>query len=232
MGAVPCRTLFVIGVVLSGSVCYGGLMESFDPRNWWAVLLGQVVIAIGAAIGGIFTNLLRQEALGLSMGFFAIVLLLLIEGGTAFSHTLPSLVLNTIVFLSTSLAGWAASRKNEDVVTLLSTSLTGSFVVLCACDVFGLLQAKTSILSDLSALLRYEWGAIGQCPSGGCHGFIAVSLWLLVAVGGFFFQVRPRDITPVKPAVRGGRTERYGLSRSPRLGTVMTTHPDPDHVYG
>lgn len=219
MNGWNCRTLFFIGAVLAGSVCYGGLMQNFVGQDWTSVLMGEVVVAIGACIGGIFTNLLTQEALGLSLGFFAIIVMLLIEGGTAFSHTFTSLLLNAVVFVSLSVLGWLAALKSEIAVTLLSTSLTGAFVVLCAFDVAGLLKAKTSILSDLAALLRYDWGAIGECPKGGCHGFEALALWLLVALTGFVFQVR--DSASLAAGLGRVRPQKRG----DKCGVASTTPP-------
>ena len=169
---------YSFGVSFSLPRLFTGLEDESAAVRSAASVLGYLVVAFGAGIGGAIAQLWKTAALGVAFGFSTLVALLLLVGGTAFGHTAPSYVLLAAVALVASALGYLLAKKNAERASVGATSLLGALLIVCAFDLGG---AQALLLQDLTALCTFDWAAIGRCgPNGSlaCHGVKPFLVWV------------------------------------------------------
>ena len=134
------------------------------------------------------------------------------------------------IFILVSLIGWKLAENDERIAGLITTSIIGALLIVCAID----LGAKSLLLMDLTALLTFNWQAIGECPGGYCHGMVTLLLWFGLALGAFSLQVYRGDVPQINQWAtsifnRRGSTHAYASIPDGRAVAKREPTGRPEH---
>lgn len=181
---------------------------------------------LGAFVGGIIALLVSTVSLSLVLTFSAGSMVIVMGSGMIFGGTISRLVLLCSIMLASLILG--ATRK--DMLVLLSTTLTGSFLVVLGIDQFA---GKPLAAASLRGTLLSSFYGTDGLHFAGCTPscYILSAVWVLEACLGILFQVVDTRIDALHD-LRIERKSRKGtISSDDRRSSVRSTHGHASHSY-
>ena len=162
-------------------------------------VLGQLLAVFTGLAGGGLALIWMEVALGLALACGAMVVLLLVLGGSVFAHSVLAIVVS-VLFALAAIYGFVFALTHKETATFVVTVSLGSLLVVCAGE--GA-HAQSSLLKDLTALCTRRWHQLG-----GTHSYSSwwmLLCWVVVAAVAAFCQAYlngEEDFTQLLNALR------------------------------